>query len=123
MFYLAIALAILSPEVLARSFTVKNNCQYTVWCVALCSHEGRPLILQHFWLGRPYSRILMSGPAYLRRKLGQTVFKFCDTTSLIFLRWEASAGQTVTFDVPDDWKSGRIWVSERVYQDDPLNNL
>jgi len=73
MLYLAITLAILSPEVLARSFTVTNNCQYTVW----------PAIFTDLNVGT-------SVPA---QKTG----------------WEASAGQTVTFDVPNDWQSGRIW--------------
>lgn len=27
------------------------------------------------------------------------------------LRWEAPAGSQVSFAVPDNWKSGRIWVS------------
>ena len=26
-------------------------------------------------------------------------------------RWEAPAGSQVQFNVPDDWKAGRIWVS------------
>ncbi|KAJ3989490.1 thaumatin-like protein [Lentinula detonsa] len=57
----------------ARTFTVKNNCQYTVW----------PAIFTDMNVGT-------------------------DKPSMP-TGWEAAPGNTSTFDVPDDWQSGRIW--------------
>ena len=30
--------------------------------------------------------------------------------------WEAPAGSSVSFNVPEDWKAGRIWVRYSSYQ-------
>ncbi|KIY68976.1 Osmotin thaumatin-like protein [Cylindrobasidium torrendii FP15055 ss-10] len=57
----------------ARTFTVKNNCAYTVW------------------------------PA-LFTDMGVSTVKPDQPTG-----WEQAAGESVTFDVPDEWKAGRIW--------------
>ncbi|KAL4252435.1 Osmotin/thaumatin-like superfamily protein [Pleurotus pulmonarius] len=57
----------------ARTFTVTNNCAFTIW----------PAIFTD----------LNVGTSVPDRATG----------------WEAPAGSTVSFNVPNDWKSGRIW--------------
>ncbi|KAJ6616657.1 thaumatin [Mycena sp. CBHHK59/15] len=69
----AVAFVVFSYGVSARQFTVKNNCQYTVW----------PAIF--------------TDPNVGTSKPSQPT------------GWEAAAGNTVTFEVPDDWAAGRIW--------------
>ncbi|TFK50318.1 thaumatin-like protein [Heliocybe sulcata] len=57
----------------ARTFTVKNNCAFTVW----------PALFTD----------LNAGTAVPDQATG----------------WEAPAGSSVSFSVPDNWKAGRIW--------------
>lgn len=64
--------AALSPA-LARKFTVKNNCSFTVWPAIFTDLNVAPNVPDH-----------ATG-------------------------WEAAAGSSETFTVPDNWKAGRIW--------------
>jgi hypothetical protein len=68
-----VAAASLAAPALARQFTVKNNCAYTVW-------PG----------------------LYTDLNVAQNV---PDQAT----GWEAPAGSSVSFSVPDNWKAGRIW--------------
>ncbi|KIK69293.1 hypothetical protein GYMLUDRAFT_214396 [Collybiopsis luxurians FD-317 M1] len=68
-----VSLALASGAAADRTFTVKNNCAYTVW----------PGLFTN----------LQVGTAVPDQANG----------------WEQAAGATVTFTVPDNWNSGRIW--------------
>lgn len=57
-----------------RSFTVSNNCPFTIW----------PAIFTDLTVGT--------------------------ATPNMATGWEAPAFNSVTFDVPDNWQSGRIWA-------------
>uniref|UniRef100_A0A0W0EY42 Putative thaumatin-like protein n=1 Tax=Moniliophthora roreri TaxID=221103 RepID=A0A0W0EY42_MONRR len=64
-----------ASAVSARTFTVKNNCAYTVWPGMFTDPNV--------------------GPARPDHPTG----------------WEAAPGTEVSFNVPNDWKAGRIWAS------------
>ncbi|KAK0188766.1 thaumatin [Armillaria mellea] len=68
-----VALGVTSSTYATRTFTVTNNCAYTIW----------PAIYTD----------LNVGTSVPNQATG----------------WEAAAGSTVSFSVPDDWKAGRIW--------------
>ncbi|KAK7453404.1 hypothetical protein VKT23_011669 [Stygiomarasmius scandens] len=68
----AVSLAVIS-SVNARTWTVKNNCAFTIW----------PAI-------------------FTDPNVGTSV---PDQAT----GWEAPAGSSVSFTVPNDWKAGRIW--------------
>ncbi|KAF5358621.1 hypothetical protein D9758_007654 [Tetrapyrgos nigripes] len=70
----AVSLATVLASASARTWTVKNNCAFTIW---------------------PGMFTDPSSPSKPSQATG----------------WEAPAGSQVTFDVPNDWKSGRIWAS------------
>ncbi|KAI0749526.1 thaumatin-like protein [Daedaleopsis nitida] len=66
-----VALAVFVSDVTARTFTVKNNCAFTIWCL--------------------YTDV--TSPSKPTQATG----------------WQQDAQQSVSFDVPNDWKSGRLW--------------
>ncbi|KAK1227981.1 hypothetical protein PQX77_009028 [Marasmius sp. AFHP31] len=68
-----VAAAVLAASVDARTFTVKNNCAFTIWPGMYTDPNV--------------------GPARPDHATG----------------WEAPAGSQVQFNVPNDWKAGRIW--------------
>ncbi|KAK1217202.1 hypothetical protein PQX77_020155 [Marasmius sp. AFHP31] len=68
-----VALAVLTGSVNARTFTVRNNCAFTIWPGMYTD-----------------SNVGTSRPDHATG-------------------WEAPAGSEEQFNVPDDWRSGRIW--------------
>ncbi|KAJ8082347.1 hypothetical protein PM082_008202 [Marasmius tenuissimus] len=68
-----VTLAVASGSASARTFTVKNNCAYTIWPGMFTDPNV--------------------GPARPDHATG----------------WEAPSGSSVQFNVPNDWKAGRIW--------------
>ena len=73
-----------------RTFTVRNNCPFTIWCG---------------WRPRPYEEpadkshrpALYTDPNARKSVPSQPT------------GWEQASGATVTFTVPHDWTAGRIW--------------
>ncbi|KAK1221790.1 hypothetical protein PQX77_015409 [Marasmius sp. AFHP31] len=68
-----VTLAVASGSASARTFTVKNNCAFTIWPGMFTDPNV--------------------GPARPDHATG----------------WEAPSGSSVQFNVPNDWKAGRIW--------------
>ena len=67
--------AVFATTCVARTFTVHNNCGYTVW----------PALFTD----------LHVSPSKPNHPTG----------------WKQDPHQTVSFQVPNDWRAGRIWVS------------
>ncbi|KAI3614834.1 thaumatin-like protein [Moniliophthora roreri] len=73
---LSIAILAVASSAAARTFTVKNNCNYPVW-PAIFTDTNSP----------------NCGTAVPDQPTG----------------WKADPGSSVNFNVPDNWKCGRIW--------------
>jgi hypothetical protein len=122
------------PSATARTFTVVNLCSYTIWYVpahfSCAAYRGvltfllrrsRPAVGAVLLLPLPPP----SPKCSLRSTLTSPLHKMCRnsqrgvfqhlflTTPLIYLsisRWESPPYTSAQFSVPDNWKSGRIWV-------------
>ncbi|OJT04826.1 Thaumatin-like protein 1 [Trametes pubescens] len=81
-FIATVVLAVLSAKASARTFTVTNNCPFTIWSVLL----RLPITVSIF-------TDLNVGSAIPDQPTG----------------WQQDAAQTVSFTVPDNWQAGRIW--------------
>jgi hypothetical protein len=133
---LILSLALLRlPSATARSFTVVNTCTYTIWyapvyLVILSRRVPRRSDLS-LAVMQARSGCIPAIPAFhrflnsisdlhrpLRRKQCTTVPNWARFQHLPLLaiplmyiyRWESPPSTSAQFSVPDDWKSGRIWV-------------
>ena len=131
---LLVAIALL-PNANARLFTVVNTCPFTIWhvpappsvlsrarCVLTFDGDAGPP-----WVSPATSthRLLTQFQIYTDLNVAPNVPIFptgCAqpyttphthsllTTSLCLYRWESPPFTSAQFAVPDNWKSGRIWV-------------
>lgn len=95
----SLALAAVQASTNSRTFTVTNNCPFTIWW-AYDLTAPKYLV----------SLTIMNRPA---------VFTDLNVASNVPNQptgWEAPAGSSISFSVPDDWKAGRIWVGYFVHR-------
>lgn len=92
LFATSVAAASIAPS-LARTFTVKNNCAYTVWPAMYTDLNAGTAVPDH-----PTGFIVQHSTSFFK----------C-TDHVYVRRWEAPPGHSTSFSVPDNWTAGRIW--------------
>ncbi|CDO70879.1 hypothetical protein BN946_scf184804.g11 [Trametes cinnabarina] len=92
-FVATVVLAVLAAKASARTFTVYNNCPFTVWYVLRAVRHPT----------RHTDFITVVRPAIF------TDLNVGTATPSQPTGWEQAAYQSVSFSVPDNWQAGRIW--------------
>ena len=126
----AAATVALATGAAARTFTVYNNCPFTIWYVLPISVRFVPVLTMFPGLLYVHSTIdpstradplFRSSPTSTSALLAPTTrlgafmshshFQYIAVLTHSPHSWEQRAYQAVSFSVPDNWKAGRIWVS------------
>ena len=125
------------PSATARSFTVVNTCTYTIWYAPIClvflsrriprRSDLSLAVIQacskcipaipafHVSQTQFYFQIytdLSAGNSVPQFPTGRVsnIFSFWQFPLMYIYRWESPPSTSAQFSVPDNWKSGRIWV-------------